>query len=240
MLAIPRRYFARGVRRYGFHGLSCEYLMGELARLAGRKAASGRVVLAHLGNGASITAVRAGKSVDTSMSFTPTAGLAMSTRSGDLDPALAWYFLRSEKLAPKEFNRMVTQESGLLGISGVSGDVRELMAVEKKNAHAAEAVELFCYQARKWVGALSAVLGGVDTLVFAGGIGENNAEVRARICAGLEFLGVKLDLKKNKRGVAVISSPESRVMVRIIRTDEERIIARTVGRLLRHGKKLKD
>jgi acetate kinase len=232
LLPIPRRYDARGVQRYGFHGLSCEYLMGELARVAGAEAAQGRVILAHLGNGASMTAVRGGKSIDTSMSFTPTAGLPMSTRSGDLDPGISWYLSRTENVTAREFHHMINHESGLLGVSETSSDMRELLAHEKDDVRAAEAVALFCYQAKKWVGGLATALGGLDTLVFAGGIGENASPVRERICAGLEFLGLELDVNANAAGADVISAAQGKVSVRIIRTDEEWIIARTVCRLL--------
>ena len=173
MLPIPRRYEAQGVRRYGFHGLSYEFLVGELARVAGTEAAQGRVILAHLGNGASLAAVRDGKSVDTSMSFTPASGVPMSTRSGDLDPGLIWYLARTEKMSAKQFNEMVNFQSGLLGISETSSDMRELLDRETQDVRAAEAVALFCYQVKKWIGAFAAALGGLDTLVFAGGIGEN-------------------------------------------------------------------
>jgi acetate kinase len=232
LLPIPRRYDARGVQRYGFHGLSCEYLMGELARVAGQAAADGRVILAHLGNGASLTAVRGGKSIDTSMSFTPTAGIPMSTRSGDLDPGLGWYLSRAENVTPKQFHHMINHESGLLGVSETSSDMRELLAREGEDVRAAEAVALFCYQTKKWICAMAGALEGLDTLVFAGGIGENAAPARARICAGLGFLGLELDQQKNTAGAEVISSPASRVTVRIIRTDEEWIIAKTVCRIL--------
>jgi acetate kinase len=232
LLPIPRRYEKKGVRRYGFHGLSCEYLMEELARVAGAKAAKGRVILAHLGNGASITAVRGGRSMDTSMSFTPTAGLVMSTRSGDLDPGLAWYLSRVERVSARQFHEMVNHESGLLGISETSPDMRDLLAIERKDARAADAVSLFCYQAKKWICAMAGVLQGLDVLVFAGGIGENSAAARERICHGLEFLGIAVDKAKNKAGAPVISSRRSAVAVRVIRTDEEQIIARTVRRVL--------
>lgn len=233
LLPIPRRYEAKGIRRYGFHGLSCEFLMGELARLDGATAARGRVILAHLGNGASITAVRGGKSMDTSMSFTPTAGLPMSTRSGDLDPGLAWYLSRVENVTAKQFHEMVNHESGLLGVSETSSDMRELVSREKKDVRAAEAVALFCYQAKKWICAMAGAMEGLDTLVFSGGIGENGVEARERICAGLEFLGIKFDAKHNKSGAAIISAKGSKVTVRVIRTDEEQIIAKTVCRLLK-------
>jgi acetate kinase len=232
LLPIPRRYEAQGVRRYGFHGLSYSFLMGELARLAGAEAAQGRVILAHLGNGASLAAVREGKPVDTSMGFTPTAGVPMSTRSGDLDPGLLWYLSRTEGLNAKRFNEMVNFQSGLLGISETSSDMRDLLAGEAQDERAAEAVAMFCYQVKKWIGSFAAALGGLDTLIFAGGIGENAPIVRARICAGLGFLGIDLSETLNATNQDVISTPTGRVVVRVIRTDEERMIAQTVCRVL--------
>jgi acetate kinase len=193
------------------------------------------VILAHLGNGASVTAVRAGKSMDTSMSFTPAAGLPMSTRAGDLDPGLAWYLSRAEQVTAKQFHQMINHESGLLGVSETSSDMRELLLREKDDVRAAEAVALFCYQAKKWICALAGALGGLDTLVFAGGIGENAPPVRARICGGLEFIGLKLDKARNEAGAPIISSDGSPATVRVIRTDEELMIARSVCRLLRPG-----
>ena len=235
LLPIPRRYEAQGVRRYGFHGLSYAFLMEELARLGDPAATSGRVILAHLGNGASLAAVRNGKSVDTSMSFTPTAGVPMSTRSGDLDPGLVWYLTRTEKMSAKQFNEMVNFHSGLLGVSETSSDMRDLLDRETQDVRAAEAVALFCYQVKKWIGAFAAALGGLDTLVFAGGIGENAPTVRARICDGLGFLGIELEAKRNAANEGVISAAASRVAVRVIRTDEERMIAKTVCRVLSLG-----
>src|SRR5271157_582782 len=232
LLPIPRRYEAQGVRRYGFHGLSYAFLMGELARLAGTEAAPGRVILGHLGNGASLAAVRNGKSVDTSMSFTPTAGVPMSTRSGNLDPGLVWYLTRTEKMSAKQFNEMVNFHSGLLGVSESSSDMRDLLDRETQDVRAAEAVALFCYQVKKWIGSFAAVLGGLDTLVFAGGIGENAPTVRARICDGLGFLGIELEEKQNVATAGVISTNASRVAVRVIHTDEEWMIANTVCRAL--------
>jgi acetate kinase len=231
-LPIPRRYYAQGVRRYGFHGLSYAFLMGELSRLAGTKAAQGRVILAHLGSGASLAAVREGKSVDTSMSFTPTAGVPMSTRSGDLDPGLVWYLARTDNMSAKQFNEMVNFQSGLLGISETSSDMHDLLQHEAQDARAAEAVALFCYQVKKWTGAFAAALGGLDTLVFAGGIGENAPTVRARICDGLGFLGIELDEKRNAANEGVISTAAGLTTVRVIHTDEELMIANTVCRVL--------
>ena len=232
LLPIPRRFEALGVRRYGFHGLSYAFLMGELARLAGPKAAQGRVILAHLGNGASLSAVHEGKSIDTSMSFTPTAGVPMSTRSGDLDPGLIWYLARTEKMSAKEFNKMVNFESGLLGMSETSSDMHDLLDCETQDVRANDAVALFCYQVKKWIGAFAAALGGLDALVFAGGIGEKAPVVRARICDGLGFLGIELEEKLNAVNAGVISTDGSRVTVRVIHTDEEWMIAQTVCRVL--------
>ena len=232
MLPIPRRYEAQGVRRYGFHGLSYAFLMEELVRLAGPEVARGRIVLAHLGNGVSLAAVHDGKSVDTSMSFTPTAGVPMSTRTGDLDPGLVWYLARTEKMSAKQFNDMVNFQSGLLGISETSSDMRDLLKHETQDVRAAEAVALFCYQVKKWIGAFAAALGGIETVVFAGGIGENAPAVRARICDGLGFLGIELEEKHNAANEGVISAASGRVVVRVIRTNEEQMIAKTVCQVL--------
>ncbi len=231
LLPIPRRYATKGVQRYGFHGLSYAYLMEELRRLdpAG---ARGRVILAHLGNGASLAAVREGKSIDTSMGFTPTSGLMMSSRTGDLDPGVGYFLARTAGMTTAQFQRMVNHESGLLGVSGNSSDVRDLLARESHDRRAADAVALFCYQAKKWIGSFAAALGGLDTLVFAGGIGENSPIIRARICQGLEFLGVKLGAARNATNSALISLGSGRVKVRVIRTNEELMIARSVARIL--------
>jgi acetate kinase len=235
LLPIPRRYEAQGVRRYGFHGLSYAFLMGELARLDGSEAAQGRVILAHLGCGASLAAVHNGKSVDTSMGLTPAAGVAMSTRSGDLDPGLVWYLAQTEKMNAKQFNEMINFQSGLLGVSETSSDMQELLEHESQDVRAAEAIALFCYQVKKWIGAFAAAMGGLDTLVFAGGIGENAPQVRARICNGLKFLGIELEEKPNAANSDLISSTNGRVVVRVIRTDEELVIAATARRVLGLG-----
>lgn len=235
LLPIPRRYEAKGVQRYGFHGLSYGYLMEELARLGDPAATTGRVILAHLGNGASMAAVRDGKSIDTSMGFTPTSGLPMSTRSGDLDPGLVSYLARTEKMTATQFHQMVNNESGLLGVSEISSDVRDLLAQEAGDVRAAEAVALFCYQAKKWIGSFAAALGGLDTLVFAGGIGENAPLIRERICDGLGLLGIELNRKRNAKNAPLISSDAGRVKVRVICTDEELMIARSVIRVLDLG-----
>ena len=232
-LPIPRRYEAKGVQRYGFHGLSYAYLMEELVRLGDPAATTGRVILAHLGNGASMAAVHDGRSIDTSMGFTPASGLVMGTRSGDLDPGLVSFMARSEQMTASQFDRMVNHESGLLGVSETSSDLRDLLAQEAKDVRAAEAVALFCYQAKKWLGSFAAALGGLDTLVFAGGIGENAPLVRERICDGLGFLGIELDPQRNTKHAPLISPDAGRVKVRVIRTDEDLGIARSVTRLLK-------
>jgi acetate kinase len=228
-LPLPPR---PGLRRYGFHGLSYEYLLSELARVAGAEAAHGRVILAHLGSGASMAAVKGGTCIDTTMGFTPTGGLLMGTRSGDLDPGVLVHLLRSENLSADQLDDFVNRQAGLKGVSGTSSDVRELLAKRESDPRAALAVELFCYTARKSVGALTAALGGLDTLVFSGGIGEHAPEVRAGVCEGLSFLGVSLDPDANAGNAPVISANGARVAVRVIPTDEEVVIARTTLRLI--------
>jgi acetate kinase len=230
LLPIPRRYAAKGVQRYGFHGLSYTFLMGELARLGDPAAVHGRVILAHLGSGASLAAVLDGRGIDTSMGFTPAAGLVMGTRSGDLDPGLMSYLALTESMTAAQFQTLVNHESGLIGISESSADVRDLLEREGADARAREAIDLFCYQARKWIGAFAAALNGVDTLVFAGGIGENSAPVRSRICDGLQFLGIEIDDTLNQQHAARIST--GAVVVRVIRTDEESVIADLTRRVL--------
>jgi acetate kinase len=232
LLPLPRRFHERGVRRYGFHGLSCTYLMAELERVAGRDAARGRVVLAHLGNGASVTAVRDGRSLDTSMSFTPTAGLPMSTRSGDLDPSLAWYLSCAENVSAEQFHHMINHESGLLGVSETSSDMRVLTSRAPTDSRAAETIEYFCYHARKWICAMASAAGGIDTLIFAGGIGENDASVRDQICQGLGWMGIEMDAGANDQSAPVISRQNAAVTVRVMRTDEEQVIAREVNEAL--------
>jgi acetate kinase len=232
LLPIPRRYGEKGVQRYGFHGLSYTYLLAELVRLKDPAAARGRVILAHLGNGASLAAVRDGQCIDTSMGFTPASGLVMSTRSGDLDPGVVSFLKSTESMDAAAYDKMVTHESGLLGVSETSSDIRDLLACEAADVRAAEAVALFCYQIKKWIGAFCAALGGLDTLVFAGGIGENAATVRARVCEGLQFLGIELNLARNSHSAALISADSAAVAVRVIRTDEESVIAASTIRAL--------
>ena len=232
ILPIPRRYSNQGIQRYGFHGLSYAYLMETLIHLGDSAATKGKVILAHLGSGASMAALVNGKSIDTSMGFTPTSGLPMSTRSGDIDPGLLSYFQMVEKMTIRQFHQMINQESGLLGISETSPDMGDLLASEKDDVRAAEAVALFCYQSKKCIGAYAAALGGLDTLVFSGGIGENSAVVRARICDGLGFLGIELATESNVKNSPLISSDTSRVKVRVIHTDEAQMIAKSVARFL--------
>lgn len=232
LLPIPRRYEKAGLQRYGFHGLSYAFLMRELERAGVPHEVKGRIVLAHLGNGASMAAVKDGRAVDTTMSFTPTSGLPMSRRSGDLDPGLVAYLARTEGMSVDQFHKMVNTESGLLGISETSSDMRDLLKQEQHDPRAADAIALFCYQAKKWIGALTATLGGLDTLVFTAGIGEHSPVIRARICDGLEFLDVALDHARNEAGEPVISKGNGRVTVRVMHTDEESEIARSVSELL--------
>lgn len=234
MLAIPRRFYEQGVQRYGFHGLSYSYLLQELRRRAGDEVAEGRLILAHLGNGASLAAVHHGRSLDTSMGFTPAAGIAMGTRSGDIDPGLVRYLAQTQGLDALAFDRMVNHESGLLGVSGSSADIRDLLAVEASDPRAAEAIALFCYRIRQSIGAFAATLGGLDTLVLSGGIGENAASIRERVCAGLGFLGIKLDLARNDAGAPLISSARAPVSVHVIATNEEAVMAAALATLLQH------
>lgn len=227
LLPIPRRYYAKGIRRYGFHGLSYSFLLEEYSRLAGAEAAHGRIIMAHLGNGASLAAIKQGVSMDTSMGFTPGAGIPMSSRTGDLDPGLAWYLMGIEKLSPPQFSHLVNHESGLLGISETSGDMRDLHRRSKDDHRATEAIEFFCYQVRKMIGAYAAALGGLDTLIFSGGIGENDSQVRAWICQDLGFMGIDLDVSSNDAGDWLISSGP--VSVHRMKTNEELMIARAVS-----------
>jgi acetate kinase len=190
------------------------------------------MLIAHLGNGASLTAVRGGLSVDTSMGFSPTGGLMMGTRSGDLDPTVMTYLARVRAMGTDALERMVNKESGLLGVSGKSQDMRDLLERAASDSQASQAIELYCYTARKHFGALAAVLGGVDTIVFTGGVGEHAPAIREKICAGLEYLGVQFDRNRNAANEAVISADDSRLVVRVIATDEELVIARHVAALL--------
>lgn len=225
ILPVPRRYFDAGIMRLGYHGISCQFLMHALEKLEEPPLAESKVVLAHLGGGASITAVERGCSIDTTMGLTPSGGIVMSHRSGDIDPGFAWHCARTENMSAAALNHMLSHESGLRGVSGTTGEMAELIAREMFDLRAADAVELFCYQVRKAIGGMAAALGGLDLLVFAGGIGEHGAAVRARNCDKLAHLGVHLDQQKNNEGSARISAHDSRVMVRIIATDEQWMLA---------------
>jgi acetate kinase len=238
IFALPRHFADEGVIRYGFHGLSYESIVHQLRSVAPHEL-SGRVIIAHLGNGASMAAVRGGIGIDTTMGFTPTAGLLMGTRVGDIDPGVLVYLLVERGMSPGELGELVTLKSGLLGVSGSSSDMRDLTERESADSQAAEAVALFCYQARKHLGALTAILGGLDTLIFTGGIGERATSIRRRICEGFEFLGIRLDEKRNEEHAPVISvfrpgSPRdgNSVTVRVMQTDEDLMIARQTRTLI--------
>ncbi|EAT58961.1 acetate/propionate family kinase [Chlorobium ferrooxidans] len=233
LYALPQSVRSAGVRRYGFHGLSYEYILGELLKQASPGKLEGRIIMAHLGHGASMVAVRDGRSIETTMGFSPAGGLVMSTRTGDLDPGVILFLLEQGRMTPAEIKELVTRRSGLLGISGRTDDMRELLNAEEADSAAREAVELFCYQARKSLGSLAAVLGGVDRLIFSGGIGENSAEIRSRLSAGLEFLGIRIDEAKNREHAAVISHEEGAVEINIINTNEELMIARHTLKVLK-------
>jgi acetate kinase len=224
---LSRDLWNQGVRRYGFHGLSYEYIVSILG-----PAAQGRVVMAHLGNGSSLAAVRNGQPLDTTMGFTPTGGLMMGTRSGDLDPGVLIHLMREKDYDSSQIDELVNNYAGLQGVSGISSDMRTLLEQRERDPRAAQAVEMFCYYLRKHIGAMAAVTGGLDTLVFTGGIGEHAAAVRWEVCAGLAFLGIRLDTDKNAQHAEVISTPDSSCTVRVIPTNEDLMIARHTRALL--------
>jgi len=229
-IAIPKKYYEEGLQRYGFHGISYSYLLQQLKK-DDEVRSYGRVILAHLGNGASMAGVKNGKCMDTTMGFTPAGGLVMSTRSGDIDPGTAWYLMQ-KGIDAKKFNDIINHQSGLLGISGISADMYDLLQLKKENENAALAVDIFCYQAKKYIGAYTAALGGLDILVFSGGIGEHSPEVRSEICNDLEFMGIELDEIKNMNNELIISTEASKVTVRVIKTNEEVMIASMVDDIL--------
>ncbi|MBV6749235.1 acetate/propionate family kinase [Pseudomonas chlororaphis] len=227
VLALPEELRAQGIQRYGFHGLSCQSIVRRLERDLPE-----RLIIAHLGNGASITAVRAGQSVDTSMGLTPCGGMIMSTRSGDLDPGVLIYLIRQKGLDVAAVEDLVNRRAGLLGISGLSGDMRALKSARPTQSDARLAVEMFCYCAYKQIAAMMAVLGGIDTLVFTGGIGENDSEVRAQICAGLAWTGLVLDSAQNESASELISTCESSCTVRVLASQEDDEIALATWQLI--------
>ncbi|MBC6113107.1 acetate/propionate family kinase [Pedobacter fastidiosus] len=233
--AIPKKYYDEGIKRYGFHGISYSYLLNEL-RKKNEVEAKGKIILAHLGNGSSLAAVKKGKCIDTSMGFTPAGGVVMSTRTGDLDPGVAWY-LQRKSINAEKFNDLINHQSGLLGISGYSSDMEDLLQHEGKNKDAALAIEIFCYQIKKYIGAYTASLSGLDVLIFSGGIGENAPVIRSRICKGFNYLGMEIDERKNKKNNTIISTKKSKVKVYVIPTNEEFMIAESTSKLYQSSTK---
>lgn len=228
LVPIPRQYRDKGIRRYGYHGLSYEYLSETFQTVAGEGARRGRVIYAHLGSGASMTATLDGKPVDMTMGLTPTSGLVMGSRTGDVDPSLAWILANEAGVSLDEYQQIINHESGLLAVSELSSDMYTLLQNQDTNPQAALAVELFCYQARKAIGSLATTIGGLDSLIFSGGMGEQAPEIRRRICEGLAFLGISIDNEANERHDLLISAPGSQVGVHVIPTDESLSIARSV------------
>ncbi len=227
--AIPKSYYEEHIQRYGFHGISYTYLMQALKK-QDKKEARGKIILAHLGNGASLAAVKNGKCIDTSMGFTPAGGIVMSTRSGDLDPGIAWYLMK-KGMDAKAFNNLINHKSGLLGISGISSDMQELLKRKKDSKDARLAIDIFCYQVKKFIGGYAATLAELDVLVFSGGIGEHSPIIRSRICKGLQYFGIELNEKKNKKNEWLISKGSSAVKVYVIPTNEELMIAQNAASL---------
>lgn len=229
--ALPRKYFDKGVRRYGFHGLSYQYIVQHLQEEKS-PLATGKLVVAHLGNGASVTAIENGKCVDTSMSFTPLDGLVMGTRTGHIDAAIILYMLQEEKLSPDEIENVIWKKSGLLGISDISSDMRDIMSEINTNGakreNAKQALDLFIYRLVGEIGRLSASLQGIDGLVFTAGIGEHSPELRSKVCKALEWLGVRFNEEANKAGKQLFSTPESKILVQTIPTNEELIMLQEV------------
>ena len=232
MFAIPRRFETEGIRRYGFHGLSYSYLLENLTKIAGSELVNSKLILAHLGSGCSMAAVKNGKSIDTTMGFTPVGGTMMGTRPGDLDPGIIDYLLKNNRTNSKEFSDLINHQSGLLGVSETSADMSNLMKIEHSDYRAAEAIDLFCYQAKKWIGALTAALGGLDALVFTGGISENAPVILKRICEGLGYLGLEITEQGGGLENMLISTSESRVKVYMIPANEEYMIAKMAGQKL--------
>ena len=232
MLPIPRHYFKEGLRRYGFHGLSYQFVFQKLQQIYGEKIFSSRLIIAHLGNGVSISAIKEGKPIDTTMGFTPTGGVPMGTRSGDIDPGIISYIEYTKNLNTNQINHLFNFESGLLGISETTSDMKSLLDNESKDKRISDAINIFCYDIRKTIGGFIAILGGVDKIVFTGGIGENSPEIRKRICQNLEFMGILIDQENNYNNKDVISPKTSKVDIRVIHTDEAQIIAQNVINIL--------
>lgn len=227
IVPVPAAYREQGLRRYGFHGLSYEYILGEFERVAGETAAHGRVVVAHLGSGASLAVMKDGKPIDMTMGFSPVSGIPMSTRTGDLDPSAVIY-LAHLGVGIEDYTQLINKQSGLLGVSGLSADMLLLLDSEGSHAGAHAAVELFCYGVRKAIGSLSAAAGGIDSLIFSGGIGEHAPRIRRRVCEGLAHMGMTLDESRNQQHLERISAEQSRVGVHVIPTDESHILRRSV------------
>jgi acetate kinase len=223
-LALPRDIRDAGVRRYGFHGLSYEYLLQDFKRVEGEMAAFGRVIIAHLGSGASIAALKDGKPIDMSMGFTPASGIVMSTRTGDIDPGVIDFLIRERSMTIDEVNELLYEKSGLLGLSETTADMHSLLEKQHTDPRAQLAIDIFCYTVKKHIGAYAAALGGVDSIIFSAGIGERSSEVRARSLAGLEFMGVNVSTRKNEANERLISAPHSRVGVHVIPTHEDTVL----------------
>lgn len=223
-LPIPKAIAAEGVRRYGFHGLSYQYLLGNFRENEGEEAARGRIVMAHLGSGCSLTACKDGQPIDTTMGFTPVSGIPMSTRTGDLEPGVLLYLQREKGMSVDEVATLITSQSGLLGISDDTADMYYLLQHQAENPSSALAVEYFCYAIRKQIGAYAAAMSGIDSIIFAGGIGERSTEIRARVLDQLGFLGITINAESNQRSDRLISTPESSVGVHVIPTREEQMI----------------
>ncbi|HEY7557279.1 MAG TPA: acetate kinase [Candidatus Binatia bacterium] len=235
LYAIPYELSAKhGIRRYGFHGLAHQFSLLRYGELAGVSPDKASIVTLHLGNGCSATAIRRGESIDTSMGFTPLEGLVMGTRSGDIDPALVDYLAQKEGVSAAEIESWLNKRSGLLGLSGLSQDMRELTAAYESNSRARLAVDVFCHRARKYLGAYLALVGGAEAVVFSGGIGENSPLVREKICAGMEWCGLNLDARLNATAPAHdwrIAAEDAKIIAYVVHTDEEGIIARETARL---------
>ncbi|GAB4191600.1 MAG: acetate/propionate family kinase [Simkaniaceae bacterium] len=224
---LPETFWAEGLKKYGFHGISYEYLSSAIPSLPAN------TIIAHLGNGVSLCALKNGKSVDTTMGFSPAGGCMMGTRSGDLDPGVLLYLLQEKHYAPKELEDLMNYESGLLAVSKSTSDMQQLLKEAEKDSKAQLAIELFCYILRKNIGAMSAALGGLDLLVFTGGIGENAADIRSGICEKLQFLGIEIDPEKNSSSQRIISKEASACQVQVIPTNEDLMIARHVAAYLK-------